>query len=106
MVRVKQPCFSGYASGSMAKTITFRDRGNNQFCVHKFRHTQGKRSPAQIVQQEIFKKKIALIMLFRKISENRSALINRNYLGISLLGARTPVEGTLAKIPPFVLPQG
>lgn len=100
MVMLKQPFFSGWASGSLYKTITCRAMGNQKFCMHRFRHTQNRRSPAQIWAQNIFARKIRLWQTFERISEHRSARLNMNYLGISILGATEGIAEYLTKFPP------
>ena len=101
MVMVKQPFWSGWASGSIAKTITCRAMGYQKFCMHRFRHTQNKRSPGQIWAQERFTKKLRLYQSFVWVSDHRSARLGLNYPGISILGADHTIAMVLPKIPPL-----
>lgn len=106
MVMVKQPFFSGWASGSIFKTITCRAMFNNKFCMHRFRHTQNLRSPAQIWVQERFARKARLGINFIRISNRRSARLNLNWLGISTLGVTSMITFVPTKIPGLLTPEG
>lgn len=102
MVMVINPFFSGWASGSIAKTITCRAMGHQRFCMHKFRHTQHKRSEKQIFWQERFKRKAWLARDFRQISWGRSAILNRARCGIANCGANNMVCMHLNEILPCI----
>lgn len=102
MVRVIDPFFSAWASGTVGKLITCRAMFNQRFCMHKHRHTQQKRSPAQIEVQEIGKRKVRLEKWFWKVAEWRSAKLKMNRLGLALLGSAEGLIRPLSKFPPMV----
>ncbi|MBA7613770.1 hypothetical protein ES703_21026 [subsurface metagenome] len=92
MVMVRQPFFSGWASGTVGKLITCRAMFNQRFCMHKHRYTQHRRSPAQIEMQEIGARKVRLEKWFWKVGEWRSARLRMNKLGLTVLGS--PIKET------------
>ncbi|MBA7665685.1 hypothetical protein ES703_73759 [subsurface metagenome] len=100
MVRVVNPFFSGWASGSVAKLITCRAMFNQRFCMHRYRHTQHRRSPAQIQIQEIGARKVKIALWFWKVAEWRSARLGMNRLGLSILGSSGGLIRPMSKIPP------
>lgn len=56
MATVTGPCFSSWASGSLAKTLTYKWFGKGtRFFVYKYKERAGKRHPIQIQNSQIFK---------------------------------------------------
>ena len=105
MVMVINPFFSGWASGTIAKLITCRAMFNQRFCMHKHRHTQHKRSPAQIEMQEIHTRKVKIAMWFWRVAEWRSARLRMNKLGLTVLGSKEGLIRPLAEILPAGIPR-
>lgn len=102
MVRVKQPFFSGWASGTVGNLITCRAMFNQRFCMHKHRNTQRKRSPAQIEVQKIGARKVRLEKCFWQVAGWRSARLRMNKLGLAPLGSKEGLIRPLSKLPPFL----
>lgn len=102
MVMVRGPYLSGWASGSIGKTITCRAMFNNKFCMHKFRHSQIIRSAGQIWAQERFARKIALGVHYNKISIYRSGIFGRSAMGVASIGANDRVLYVLPEIPTLI----
>jgi len=106
MVRVLNPFFSGWASGTVGKLITCRASYNQRFYMLKHRHTQQKRSPAQIEMQEIGARKVKLEKWFWRVGEWRSARLRMNKLGLTVLGSPEGLIQPVHHIPPLFLPKG
>lgn len=106
MVRVINPFFSAWASGTVGKLITCRAMFNQRFCMHKHRHTQHRRSPAQIEMQEIGARKVRLEKWFWKVAEWRSARLKMNKLGLTILGSPEGLIRPVAIIPPAGIERG
>lgn len=99
MVRVKSPFFSAWASGTVGKLITCRAMFNQRFCMHKHRHTQHRRSPAQMEVQKIGKRKVRLEKWYWRVAEWRSARLNMNRLGLTILGSTEGLIRPMNEIP-------
>jgi len=75
MARVKGPCFSIWASGSLGNVITYFWGGDNwRFHVQKKKTRSGKRSEKQIANAEIFRERMAAMRELSTISPIKGVL--------------------------------
>lgn len=101
MVMVKQPLLSGWASGSIFKTITFRALFNQRFCVHRFRHTQKRRSAAQLFYQNVLTEKMRLYRNWVAVAKLNNSLFGKGHVGGAMFNSGEGLGEYLDRIPPL-----